>query len=134
MRERMTKAAAAACIGRMSLLKYYPSDPITSTALIELVMDLCEYADQAEWLGKRVRDFYREWPGAHEIRAVFCSKYRPKDGVNAYSAVYVDGIPSERESAPLAILGASQKQLEAAISPEVAVRLMGKRIPGKGRG
>ncbi len=39
---------------------------------------------------------YAEWPGVYELRACFCSKFRPADGVEARSSVYLDGVPSER--------------------------------------
>ena len=41
---------------------------------------------------------YNEWPGPQEVRAVFCSRFKPADSIEAYSSVYMDGIPSESET------------------------------------
>jgi hypothetical protein len=35
------------------------------------------------------------------VRAIYCSRYRPKDGIEIYSIVYPDGIPSHCERAQL---------------------------------
>ena len=48
-----------------------------------------------------------------EVRAVFCSKFKPADGIDVYSAVYLDGIPSEKESAPAVLPAAPVRQLGA---------------------
>jgi hypothetical protein len=59
---------------------------------------------QVEWLVQRAVSLYAEWPGAREIRACFCSKFRPADGLSVGSTVYLDGIPSEKRIDPPALL------------------------------
>jgi hypothetical protein len=43
---------------------------------------------------------YKEWPGLREVRAVFCSKFKPRDGFDVDSDVYLDGVPSDSGSMP----------------------------------
>jgi len=87
-------------VAKLGTMKFFPSDPAVKLALVEFFGDIAENEDQVRWLVKRVRTLYHEWPGEHELRAAFCSKFRPKDGINAYSQVYLDGIPSEKASEP----------------------------------
>lgn len=102
--QRIAKAIAS-----LKLMKYFPAD---EDACIELAKDLADMAqneDQIEWCIKRVRNLYPEWPGIRELRAVFCSRFKPQDGINAYSTIYLDGIPPSKQS--LVIAGPEQKSL-----------------------
>jgi hypothetical protein len=47
------------------------------------------------------------------MRAVFCSRYRPADGIEAYSQLlrFNDGIPSEKAAEPLQLSGATMRQI-----------------------
>ncbi len=78
-------------------LKFFPGDPDARLGIAEQIADMARDADQVRWLVRRLPKLYPEWPSSLEVRAVFCSKFRPLDGIEAYSAVYLDGIPSERE-------------------------------------
>ncbi len=75
-------------IAKLSLLKYFPSDPFARTALVEMICGFSESNVQIEWLVKRALVVFNEWPGPHELRALFCSRWRPVDGNEAYSALY----------------------------------------------
>lgn len=77
-------------------LKFFPTAPEALIGIAEQVSDMCSDAEQVRWLVKRVSALYREWPGAFEVRAVLCSKFKPADGVEAYSQEYPAGIPSEK--------------------------------------
>ncbi len=90
-------------VAKFGTMKYFPGDAAVRLALVEFMLDIAETEDQVRWLVKRVRTLYAEWPGEHELRAAFCSRYRPKDGINACSSVYLDGLPSERP-APMPLL------------------------------
>lgn len=42
--------------------------------------------DRLKWLiGAMTNGQYNEWPGIAEVRGVFCSRYTPADGINAYA-------------------------------------------------
>jgi hypothetical protein len=88
-----------ALVGSMGTMKFFPSDPAARLALTELMTEMASTEEQVRWLAKRMRSLYNEWPGEREMRACFCSRFRPADGINAYSSVYSDGIPSERQNA-----------------------------------
>ncbi len=86
----------------MALLKFFPADDFARAELVSMVCEMASTNEQIEWLVKRARNVWNQWEGPSELRALFCSKYKPADGVECYSALpqFADGIPSERESAP----------------------------------
>lgn len=94
---------ATESLGGLALLKFFPSDDFARTELLKLVCEMAGTNEQIDWLVKRCRNLWNTWEGPHELRAVFCSKYKPTDGIEAYSDLprFLDGIPSERESQPL---------------------------------
>ena len=76
-------------------MKYFPGDDDARLGIIEQVGEMCSTEEQVEWLVKRMPKLYGEWPGVAEMRALLCTKWKPKDGFELYSSVYADGIPSE---------------------------------------
>ena len=84
-------------LGRLALLKYFPSDPAARLALVEIVCGMLHpiwdtwdgapgewtAERQAEWLVRRMLKLYAEWPGIGELRACYCSRFSPRDGENA---------------------------------------------------
>lgn len=84
-------------LAKLGVLKFFPADKEARAALVQIVCEMASSDEQIAWLVKRALALYNEWPGPHELRACFCSKFPPRDGINAYSQVYIDGIPSERE-------------------------------------
>lgn len=83
-------------LGGLSSLKFFPSDKFARTSILRLVCSMASNEQQVEWLVARMTSgIFNEWPGPRELRACFCGKHRPADGINAYSDIYPDGLPSE---------------------------------------
>jgi hypothetical protein len=89
-----------------TMIRFFPADTGGRLELAKMVAAMATDETQVEWLVQRSISLYAEWPGAREIRACFCSKFRPADGLSVGSTVYLDGIPSERliEAAPRLML------------------------------
>ena len=87
-------------LGRLALLRFFPTgNDAALEGLLVLVGDMCNSEAEVEWLVKRMTSgIYAEWPGPQEMRACYCDKFRPKDGINAYSQVYPDGLPPSKDS------------------------------------
>lgn len=100
-------------LGRLAMLKYFPANnEAVLEGLLDMVSEMCSDESQVEWLVKRMTGgLYCEWPGPQEMRACFCSRYKPKDGLNAYSQVYPDGIPASKEHSLKQITGTEMKAL-----------------------
>jgi hypothetical protein len=99
----MTVKEIMPMVGRLSVMKFFPSDEYAMVAVAEQFAAFAQDAEQVRYTIRRALALYPQWPGIHELRAVHCGKWPAKDGINAYSAVYLDGIPSESESRNLQI-------------------------------
>jgi hypothetical protein len=113
-------------LSELAVLKYFPAgNDAVLKALLRLVGAMCESESQVRWLVTRMTSgIYTEWPGPEEMRACFCCRYKHKDGINAYSSVYIDGNwPPDASARPRpAIAGPETKALPpghvASVDPE----------------
>lgn len=103
-------------IDKMAMLKFFPIAPGTRAAIMELIGELCQDDSQVEWLAGRVVELYNEWPGPAELRAVYCSRWRPRRGPDSASAVYLEGIPSEKRDNMPSITAGDRKQISGPVS------------------
>jgi hypothetical protein len=91
----LTMKTVFAQIGRMSIMRYFPADPDARDAIAAMIGEMATSDEQVIWLAARMIQCYSEWPGHMELRACFCSRYKPADGVEAISQAYF-----EREMPP----------------------------------
>lgn len=76
-------------------MRYFPSDPDARTGIAKQIAAMASSIEQVRWLVGRLPELYPDWPAMQEVRALFCSRFRPKDGLEAASQVYLDGIPHD---------------------------------------
>jgi len=98
MTEPITDADSYAAMAALSALPYFPSDPIAQTEIANQIRLMCKTDDQAQWLVQRTFELWSKWEGPRELRAIFCARFKPQDGVEVMrSAVFEDGIvPAEK--------------------------------------
>ena len=104
-------------------MPFFPGDVDGRIGIAEAMADMCETEDQARWLAKRMGILFSRWPGVKEMRAVYCSKYRPLDREEANSDAFPEGVPSEvpgRDDEMAGYLPATSKRLQLAAG-EVSV-------------
>jgi hypothetical protein len=82
-------------VNKMGAMQFFPGDEAARVGIAEELASMCHTIEEVEWVARRTRSLYPQWPGVHEIRAVYCQKHRPKDGIDAFSSIYPDGIPPE---------------------------------------
>jgi hypothetical protein len=88
-------------IGKLGgTMKFFPSDPDSRIGIGEEIIAMCSSIEQVDWLVKRLPKLFSDWPGMKEVRSVLCSRFKPADGIECYSEIYLEGIPSEREALP----------------------------------
>ncbi len=109
-------------ISSLKLMQFFPGDEDACLALADDLAAMAANEEQIEWAVRRVRNLYSEWPGIHELRAVFCSRFKPRDGINAYSSKFIDGVPPEKpqpDAVPLALppghVVTADNELDAAV-------------------
>lgn len=94
----LTPAIALEAVASLAALRFFPPDPPARAALADELLRMCRSEDQAAWVVRRVLRLYNEWPGPMELRAVFCSRFKPADGVEANTTdarFREDGFPPE---------------------------------------
>ena len=72
-----------------------PMVPAGEFAHVELARELLDMvcdSEDLEWLVREAPRRYATWPGMREIRALYCAKFSPRDGVVVASTVYENGI------------------------------------------
>ena len=64
----------------LSLLRFFPSDPVQVVAVGSLLESMCESREQLQWLVQQASRL-SEWPGPGELRGMLCTRFRPADGI-----------------------------------------------------
>ena len=107
----MNPETILALVLELKALPFFPAEPEPINAIVRMVGAMCNNEREVRFLVARMTSgIYQKWEGPHEMRACFCHSFRPKDGINAYSGVYPDGLPPSR---PGLLLEASGAQLKA---------------------
>jgi hypothetical protein len=125
----MTREEMIGILKGLEVLPFFPSSEGSMKALAHLVESMMTSDDQVEWLVNRMTGgLYAEWPGPAEVRAVFTNKFKPADGINGYSSVYPDGIPSEKREPPPML--ALPPGVEASVDPvlEASIHALAERL------
>lgn len=100
--------ALAKFVATMVLMKFFPAGDMERAVLAEAIEDFVETDEQLEWLRRQAHKLHDDWPGVRELRAIFCQRFKPKDGYSISSA-RLDGVQQEKNE--------HQKQIEAANLP-----------------
>lgn len=92
----ISEAVCVLLVSKLGILRYFPGDDSAREAVVDLLMSMCEYEWQASWLIRRITSgIYNEWPGIQEMRACYCARFQPKDGISIGSAIYPDQFPPD---------------------------------------
>lgn len=67
----------------LTALKFFPQEPEAEFQLVLAVCRMAEKMEQVDWLIARMLSLFDEWPGPRTMRAVFCRRFRPADGIEA---------------------------------------------------
>jgi hypothetical protein len=82
-------------------LRFFPNDEAVMDPLVRLCGSMCESEAQVRWLVTRMTSgIYTEWPGIAEVRACFCCRFRPKDGLSICSSIFPSGLPPDPTAPP----------------------------------
>lgn len=121
MNKTITHEEATLAAEAMSGIRYFPSATAARALIVDELVQMCQNFEQAMWLARRLSQLFTEWPGMKELRAIFCSKFMPQDGIENYSEVFLEGVPSERESLPALTAGVAFPAITAAPEASEAV-------------
>lgn len=74
-------------VGRMTILKYFPPDPIPQSEIAKLLQRMVEKQEHLAWLTDMMVNHVGEWQGSKELRGLLCSRFRPADGIEEYTSI-----------------------------------------------
>jgi hypothetical protein len=85
MRDVDWKLAISDAVTELAQLKYFPSDDGAREGIMRLLLRLVEFgrADQLTWLVRVMVDRVGVCNGPVELRGVFCTRFKPADGIEA---------------------------------------------------
>ncbi|MES2393501.1 MAG: hypothetical protein V4555_17830 [Acidobacteriota bacterium] len=96
---KLSNEAAVVIVEMLSSIPFFPKEGGARLLIAEEIRGMCHDSQQGLWLAQRMARLYSQWPGVREMRAVYCSKHRPLDGVELIGGTeaYPDGIPPEKQ-------------------------------------
>jgi hypothetical protein len=86
-RSPITERDLAAASIQLSLIKYFPTGIDQQKAITIFLRGLCGNAEGLNWLVRELVNHMTEWPSPAEIRGIYCSRFKPADGVELDSNV-----------------------------------------------
>lgn len=112
-------------LAELAMLKFFPANnESVLLGLARLCVEMCNDEREVRWLVDRMTSgIYAEWPGPQEMRACLCSRFKPRDGIIAYSSVYPDGLPASKDGMRFMIEMPDMKALPPGHTVSVDVRL-----------
>jgi hypothetical protein len=82
---KFTSADLSEAVTDLSLIEFFPSSPNQHAAVGLLLARICPHREALSWLVRTYTDHIGRWHGPMELRAVLCTRYRPADGIEAWS-------------------------------------------------
>lgn len=106
-------------VAELTVLPFFPANQEARILILDMLKDMVRNAgrapgdtpeqvqekDQAalDWLIRRAITLWSKWEGLRELRAIYCSRYRPGDGIETTSSLYLDGVPYDPSLPRLAL-------------------------------
>lgn len=127
---KMTQEDLKIAIRRLKQMRFFPNDPGMESELMIELASMCHDAERLMWLTRRAVRVFSDWCGVAEIRALYSSRWRPADGIRAYSAIFIssegsDGYPrddSEGERISRLLAAPAPLQIAAPLDEETLER------------
>jgi hypothetical protein len=117
--------AVAGVLKLAALISFVPASDIARLAIASQLQAFVCDADELEWLVREAARHFRTWPAMMELRALYCSRYEPRDGLSA--ALAEEELPKIPEAYPkVGLLGAPNPAVQALVSGIAAERLSGR--------
>lgn len=99
----MTQTEWKRCIARaveeLGSLKFFPPASGAHGAVMNLLYRMVETPDQLQWLVRTMIDRVGQWHGTMELRGVYCTRFKPKDGIEGSCSETRGFTPEELETA-----------------------------------
>jgi len=84
---KFTETDLNLAVVKLSMLKFFPTDPLTQSAVMDLMRDMCESKEALDWLVSTMVNRVGVWNGPKELRGLLCTRFPPADGVEAFCSI-----------------------------------------------
>jgi len=118
---RPTKAEIVSAVGELGILDFFPKEDCEREAVMKLIERMVESKRQLDWLIATMIDRVGKWKGPKEFRGIFCTRFKPADGVEVDCRETVGFTPGELESGSIA----KHEELKGLAGGAEALRLDG---------
>jgi hypothetical protein len=93
----ITIRQAGVAVSQMAVLKCFPSDAIARAMLAEMILRTVSDTERLEWLVRVAVANCDEYPGPKQIRALYCTRFKPKDGGDQPTCTIPGFTPADSE-------------------------------------
>jgi hypothetical protein len=69
------------------MCEFFPREEATQAAIMRLLAQMCPSREALLWLVSTYVNRIGKWHGPAELRGVLATRYRPSDGIEAYSSL-----------------------------------------------
>lgn len=95
---RPTAQQFADAVGKLGAIPMFPSDAHARQAIMEALAAMVSNIEQLRWLVGTMLNYSDQWHGVKELRGVFCTRFKPTDGIEG-TCVHTRGFtPADCES------------------------------------
>ena len=113
---------------RMGACRYFPTKSLAHAEIAQLVMRMVDTPEHLGWLLRSMIDRVGEWKGPKELRGIFCTRFKPRDGIEELSQT--SGFTPEDSEMASIWESAERKRLEATPKRMARGLLTAKEIDG----
>lgn len=111
----ITEQHLAAALVQLSILKFFPMDELQHRAMTEYLRRLCGHAEGLAWLVAQLVNHVGEWPGSADVRGIYCTRFKPADGIENLNCRLSGFTPTDCET----------KEVQGQIGKAEAQKLLG---------
>jgi hypothetical protein len=87
--DKFTERDLEIAVYKLSLCKesFWAAEPTGRAVVMELLMKMCNNRQELNWLVDEVVNKIGTWPGPRELRGIYCTRFDPADGVDAWCSL-----------------------------------------------
>jgi hypothetical protein len=93
----ITIRQAGVAVSQLAVLRCFPSDAIARAMLAEMILRTVSNTERLEWLVRVAVANCDEYPGPKQIRALYCTRFKPADGGDEPTCTISGFTPSDSE-------------------------------------
>jgi hypothetical protein len=83
----------------LAAIPYYPREESARMAVLDALMRFVAGPSELRWLVRTAIDVMDKWEGVAQLRALYCTRFRPADGIEGVACTLPGFRPEDMESA-----------------------------------